>query len=432
MSSINPKDFMRQRFAALAARGRAGDRLPCPRRTRLPGAVLLGIAVLMPLLPLGAAAKPADPGIDDSHRLESRHAIASGLDWLAKQQSPNGSWSEYPAVTGLALTAFLRSPAPIDPYAPAINKGFDYVLSCVQPDGGIYAGEPPFQNYNTSICLMALVASGNPKYDEVIRNARRFLIGLQCDEAEGFGPDSLFYGGIGYGDDGRPDLANLHWTLEALKASEDFAPRGEFSDVRIDEASTAAALPAEVSTGKGFFWDKALLFLQRCQNLSAVNDQDWASDDGGFVYEPGVSKAGGTTSYGSMTYAGMQSLIYAGLSRDDPRVTAAHTWIRNNYTLERNPELDQQGLYYYYQAFAKALNAYGDPILKDSAGREHRWREEYVVKLASLQHAEGYWVNAVGRWWENNPQLVTAYCILGLEETMRPEPVPGADHPADR
>jgi len=60
-------------------------------------------------------------------------------------------------------------------------------------------------------------------------------------------------------------------------------------------------------------------------------------------------------SYGSMTYAGLKSMIYAGLTQDDPRVKAALEFIRKNYTLEENPGQGQRGLYYYYQTFAKAM-----------------------------------------------------------------------------
>jgi squalene cyclase len=59
--------------------------------------------------------------------------------------------------------------------------------------------------------------------------------------------------------------------------------------------------------------------------------------DGGFIYYPGVSKAGATTSYGGMTYAGLKSFIHAGLLPEDDRVQAAYRWIRNNFTVEENP-----------------------------------------------------------------------------------------------
>ena len=42
-----------------------------------------------------------------------------------------------------------------------------------------------------------------------------------------------------------------------------------------------------------------------------------------------------------MTYAGLKSMIYAGLSRDDPRVKAVLSYIIQHYTVDENPGLAQ-------------------------------------------------------------------------------------------
>jgi squalene-hopene/tetraprenyl-beta-curcumene cyclase len=168
-------------------------------------------------------------------------------------------------------------------------------------------------------------------------------------------------------------------------------------------------------------------FLERCQNRSESNDQEWAANDGGFVYAPGQSMAGGTKSYGSMTYAGIKSFIYADLKRDDPRVQEALDWIRQHYTLDENPKMGAQGLYYYYNTFAKALRVVGEPSLTDAEGREHVWAEELAEVLLARQSEGGYWVNEEsGRWWEGNKMLVTAEAILALEEALA-ELGPAAD-----
>ena len=38
-----------------------------------------------------------------------------------------------------------------------------------------------------------------------------------------------------------------------------------------------------------------------------------------------------------MTYAGLKSFLYAGVSKDDPRVKAAVEWVRKHYTVTENP-----------------------------------------------------------------------------------------------
>jgi squalene-hopene/tetraprenyl-beta-curcumene cyclase len=115
-----------------------------------------------------------------------------------------------------------------------------------------------------------------------------------------------------------------------------------------------------------------------------------------------------------MTYAGLKSMIYAGLTETDPRVKAAYTYITRHYTLDENPGLGQKGLYYYYHTFAKALAMLGKPTITDAAGTVHDWRTEVVEALAKRQNPDGSWVNPADRFMEGDPNLVTAYGLLAL------------------
>jgi squalene-hopene/tetraprenyl-beta-curcumene cyclase len=372
---------------------------------------------IMLMLPacLGAA-EPSGYSVSLKHEIE--RSTGTGLGYLATTQQSDGSWSQYPGVTGLVVTAFLRAPeGQRKQYAVNIQTGLGYLVKQVHDNGGIYPEfEPQLRAYNTAICLMAFVAADNPAYKDIIINARDYLLSLQADEDEGITRDSSIYGGIGYNRDERSDISNMQFALEALRASEDHKSSAEFG-VKVEYRGEVAQEVNE-TISKELFWEKAIFFLQRCQNYKKYNDYEWSSDDGGFVYYPGNSKAGSTTSYGSMTYAGMKSFIHAGLERDDDRVQKAFQWIRANYTVEKNPELDSQGLFYYYHTMAKALRIYGDSLVVDTAGAAHDWRADLADKLISIQTANGSWTNDNARWWENNPDLVTAYCILVLEEVM--------------
>ena len=127
------------------------------------------------------------------------------------------------------------------------------------------------------------------------------------------------------------------------------------------------------------------MFVSRCQNLkSEFNDQPWAGkvNDGGFVYTAAANggessvagkavQDGGLRSYASMTYAGLKSMIYAGLT-PTTRGSRRPDYIKQHYTLDENPGLGQQGLYYYYHTFAKAMAVLGKPTLTDAAGRVPR------------------------------------------------------------
>jgi len=354
--------------------------------------------------------------IETSLRKEADHSIEFALKWLEKHQEQDGSWIHYPAVTALVTTAFLKSPAGFTEFDNgAVSQGIKFILDCQKADGGIYVDD--LAGYNTAICIMALVATKNPKYDEAIRRARDFLLSLQFDETTGIEKTDVRYGGIGYKEKERPDLSNLQWAIEALKESEKYRKVSEVSGKPQEHSGTGKSENA--TANKELFWDNAIVFIQRCQNFKDSNDQKWAGSDGGFIYNPTESKAGEHTSYGSMTYAGMKSFIFAGVDKNDKRVQAAYNWVRKNFTLDKNPEMGAQGLFYYYHTMAKALEAYGDDFVVDTSGTKHNWRKEILEKLIGLQDGEGFWQNKNNRWWENKKELVTAYTILAMEHALK-------------
>jgi squalene-hopene/tetraprenyl-beta-curcumene cyclase len=183
---------------------------------------------------------------------------------------------------------------------------------------------------------------------------------------------------------------------------------------------------------KDLNWKAVLNFLESCQNLPGYNKESWASDDvknkGGFVYDPSESKAGSETnasgkvalrSYGSISYAGLLSYIYADLKRDDPRVAAVMDWLAKNFSLEENPGMGEQGYYYYLHLLTKGLSAAGADQLELKDGKKMDWRKEVAMKLINLQKSNGSWVNENGRWWEKDPALVTSYAVMSLEIIYR-------------
>jgi squalene-hopene/tetraprenyl-beta-curcumene cyclase len=327
-------------------------------------------------------------------------ARARAIEFLRTTQNEDGSWTNpmAPGVSGLVTTAILRSGvANNDPMA---QKAIRHLSTFIQKDGGIYYLKSDHRNYETSICLLAFdAANTNGQYNQVIANARDFLKKLQWDDGEGIQPDHTNFGGAGYGKSQRPDLSNTAFLLDALKA-----------------AGVGKDDPA---------MKNALIFVSRCQNLeSQHNTTPFASkvNDGGFYYTPaaggnsqaGQADNGGLRSYASMTYAGLKSMIYAGLGPDDPRVKAAFQWIQKHYTLEENPGMGQQGLFYYFHTFAKALDAMRLSSVTDASGVEHDWRKELGSHLLSLQKENGSWVNGTKRWMEGDPNLATAFVLLTL------------------
>jgi squalene-hopene/tetraprenyl-beta-curcumene cyclase len=360
------------------------------------------------------AATAAEPAklrhTDVSFRHEVQRAIEKGNDFLKSSQNSNGWWStpDHPSVTALALSAMMGEPNARLKNSPEVKKGYAFVLSSVQPDGGIYVTN--LANYNTSICMMGLLAARDSKYDSVLRKARAFVAGGQADLGERGKMDTPWDGGIGYSHDaGRSDMNNTLTALEALYYSKHLVTDKEVA-------------------GKDLNWAAAIQFLQNCQNLPGVNKQDWVSTDardrGGFVYDPDSSKAGGVTnasgkvalrSYGSISYAGLLSYIYADVKKSDPRVQAVLDWLRLNFSLQENPGMGQQGYYYYLHLMTKALHAAQVDELQIKEGRPIDWRREVAMRLINYQKADGSWQNETGRWWEKDPNLVTAYSVMALE-----------------
>jgi squalene-hopene/tetraprenyl-beta-curcumene cyclase len=264
------------------------------------------------------------------------------------------------------------------------------------------------KNYVTCINVLALVSAKRDSYKAVVADAAKFLRGLQWDEGEGKNKEDDFYGGAGYDSKSRPDLSNTQFFLDAL---------------------TAAGIPKDDPAFR-----KAATFVSRCQNLKGEhNDRKWAGkiNDGSFIYS---AAGGGQTKtqdkakdapddealpgYGSMTYAGIKSLIYCGVDQKDPRIQKALEWIRKNYTLDANPGMPKErgewGLYYYYHTMAKCLDILGLDKVKDAAGKEHDWRADLTAALAKRQKDDGSWRSATPHWMENDPLIVTGYALMAL------------------
>ena len=347
-----------------------------------------------------------------SFRNEIKDSLDRGLAWLRTQQNADGSFGKdtvHPALSALPLVAFQREPSARFASEDFVGKGYAYLRGFTQPDGGIYNKESGLANYNTSVCLLALAGANEPKDLDVLLRARAYVVGQQ---ASGMAKPETD-GGIGYGTvgaspkRGHPDLDNTVVALEALRATKH--------------------LVADRPGTKDLNWNAAIEFVSRCQNLPSHNKEKWASADpankGGFIYYPGSSNAGEVTlegggkalrSYGSMSYAGLLSFIYADVKKDDPRVLAAVEWLNKNYTLAENPGLEQQGYFYYLHLMAKGLTAAGITEL-EVGGKKSDWRRDLAMRLMKLQQPDGSWLNESPRWKENNPVLVTTYCTLTLE-----------------
>jgi len=413
-----------------------GDRIT----SLAPPTVAVTRPVTAPIHRIADSAKESGLGSDLDTR--ARVAVRRGLAWLNASQDPSGGWmvakaaagTDQPkpsqaaatAVTGLAIKAFAQVGDASDDATIARALAF---IRAQTVASGSFVPDPAgsLGNYVAASIAMGLAALDRPNELPMLEQSVEWLRQNQWDHTEGLTSTKDWYGGAGYGNWGRPDLSNTQLLLDALH------------DAGVSQDDPVV--------------QRALAFVTRTQNLKATNPSAWAqsgSDDGGFVYTPanggesfasedagegryGEKLPAGSPrtlrSYGSMTYAGLKSLLYAGLAPDDPRVKAARGWIALHWGFDANPGLGTQGLFYYRHAMARALAVNGEPTITDAQGKTHDWRVELIESLLAAQRPDGSWINATTRWQEDKPELVTCYALLALEEALKPVASPRGPTP---
>ncbi len=363
------------------------------------------------------------PALDAEHLEKARKLMAGGIRYVLSKKEEDGSWSLGNGAFRPAITAMIvKVLAQHGDYGPAhaeTTQALEAMLRSRQADGGIYDPREGSESYSSAVALMALAAVRRPQDAGATKDLIAYLKGLQIPPgatSSDANEEDPRAGGVSYGRrGGRPDLSNVGMWMQALH-----------------EGGVEANDPA---------MQRAAAFVTRLQNHSETNAQAWAQkadSDGGFVYVlPGGGGRGPQElrSYGSMTYTGFKSLLYAGVDRQDPRVQAALRWIQKHWRLDSNPNMpegqSQAGLFYYYHVFAKAMAAWGEPVIVDARGVRHHWRHELIDQLASTVKEDGSWVNTADRWQESSPVLTTVFALLALEEAVRGQDGP-ASRPADK
>ncbi len=393
---------------------------------------------------LGLCAYPQDMGGETKKsrpdlKAQLATAYANAGDWLVGQQDKDGAWCQdaggkkVPSVayTGMIVAAFADAPADVKKkYSGAVEKGCALMASKQNSDGSF--GEGPsgafLKTYTTAIVLMALSLASPDKYKDACGNARGYLKSNQVKE------EGVERGGSGYGDEaptpdgatkkGIVNLSTTGFTAEALSRS---------------------GLPQDDE-----YWKLVVEYVKRCQNSSETNtDKAFVAklkekglsigDDGGLFYaanpDPAVHKAGTVkladketiVSYGSMTYHGIKTYLYAGLKKESPEVKAAVDWVRKNWSVDAHPGMPYdekkrnhlRGLFYYYTVMARAMDVLGENPFKTIDGKEHNWANELGAQLVKIQKDNTMWVNDNPGWFESDPVLVTSYVLNAMNCVMR-------------
>ena len=324
-------------------------------------------------------------------------SVAKGVRFLLAEQKPDGHFSDaqMPALTALPLWALAGCGDSSSAVAEAKRRAAAFVLGTQREDGGFYVPKPGrggsgLGNYNTSVCLSALFDSKLAPAHALLR-AREYIASSQLTG------DDTMAGGFGYDKAVRRRYADLSNTSYALSAMVKTASVEEFREGgrRVD-----------------LDWDKALAFVENLMKKDGP-------DAGGAAYNERTPQGGTATNaqgkvslraYGAMTYAAVLSMCSAKLDRADPRVRQSVEWMDRNWSVDENPGMGSQGLYYFYDIMTRALDA----AKIDKVG-SHDWRSELSEKITSLQKEDGSWSNENNRFWESDPVLCTSFALLALE-----------------
>jgi hypothetical protein len=413
-------------------------------------------------------------------------AVRAGVDFVLKFRQPDGGIYDkvLPSYnTSICLSMLARVDRP--EAKAAIKPAQEFLKSLQFGDGAMVDGQfaketgrvgkdHPFyggvgygrsgrpDNSNLNFFMQAMADSGLPEDDAAVQRALVFLKRTQMLDstndlkfADGSSQGGFIYAnasgkdtagqGQSYGGEIAESLSGPPGTVATitLNAGPDGTPRtlkrDEFT-ARVRKALTESA-NADVKDAAG----TAMILIgpgngessDRFEVRTAVKSTDALLDplrqalggsdplDAKLDIKPVPAWKGVSTlrAYGSMTYAGFKSLVYAKLPRNDERVAAAYDWIRRNYTVKENPGVGTDGQYYYYVTFARALDAWGEPMIEviheDGSKESRDWALDLIDHLATLQNADGSFKVVDDRWMENNPVLITAYALIALEHAAK-------------
>ncbi|GHC01422.1 prenyltransferase/squalene oxidase repeat-containing protein [Cerasicoccus arenae] len=215
----------------------------------------------------------------------TQDVIDGALAWLTSQQQPNGSWGKgapgrdqyYGAMTAYTLIAYMAAgnlPGE-GPHGKTVEKGVDYLLSIVLPDGQIRTNNQRHYMYSHGIVTLVLAELYGQTQNPEIRPAleRMVKVIMQAQDRSG-----------GWRYQPRPSGADISVTV-------------------VQAVAIRAARNVGVDVPQDVF-DKAVEYIRACK----------VADSAGFAYQAGQDRPGF-----ARTAAAIYSLQVLG-NYDDPLI----------------------------------------------------------------------------------------------------------------
>ncbi|QDT09065.1 DUF4159 domain-containing protein [Stieleria marina] len=307
----------------------------------------------------------------------------------------------------------------------SIDRGVAY-LRKTQSDRG---GWEEFSGQScgaSSLCTLALLNSGVSRDDPDLTRAMRYLRNIEPSETYSVSLQTLVYCQLGAAGDLPRIRRNVQVLVREQVKDGAFAKRSGawgYGGDRLggDPSNTQFALLAlGAAQDRGIEVDSAVFERSLKYWLSRQNPK------GGWGY------GGGTSASGSMTCAGIASVIIAqgrlskgssqitgdqirccgGADADDDPVQKGVDWLTDSFSVTVNPG-GHLGTYFY---FLYALERVGRLSGRRFIG-DHDWYREGAEQLLDQQdNFQGFWA---GGGWEEDRNITTAFALLFLSKGKR-------------
>lgn len=333
---------------------------------------------------------------------QSERAVAAGLNWIARHQNPNGSWSiqgfsarckggtcngqgsakSDTAATALALLPFLAAGQTHEskgPYQKNIHAGLYWLMKNQEKDGNLAAGSSSLM-YSHGLASIVLCEAFGMTKDRSIgvaaQGALRFIESAQ----------DRVGGGWRYTPGQPGDTSVVGWQVMALKS-------GQMSGLTVSSSTM----------------DGVKKFLNSCAK---------GNYKGTFSYTP---EAGPSP---SMSAVGLLCRQYMGMAREDQAMTEGMGYLMRNIARPTT-----KNSYYWY---------YATQVLHNTPGPEwDQWNRTMRRILIDSQVKEGC---AAGSWDPEGHShgeaggrvMVTSLCVLTLEVYYRYLPLYKLDGGEDK
>ncbi|MBN1395685.1 MAG: DUF4159 domain-containing protein [Pirellulales bacterium] len=337
----------------------------------------------------------------------------------------------------VAIVRPMRAEVTPEQVRTAIDRGVKYLKGQQRADGS-WIDRPIMEGGISALCTLALLNSGVGPEDPTMQKALHHLRNIQSDKTYVISLQTMVFARAEPERDRLLIRRNVKW-LEDNQIT-----KGDYNG-----SWTYSVTPDGVGTGDNSNSQFALLALHEAERVGVqARERTWLlakkywsdnqNDDGSWSY-----KLKGTPGYGSMTCAGISSLVIAsgkaiagdakvsgnriecctgGAFEEAEKIEKGLQWLGRHFSVHRNPSYQIWLLYYMYGLErAGRLTARRFIPLPSRAGQPSRadWYREGAEMLVRRQDGlSGYWTGVGGD--ETTPVVGTSFALLFLSKGRWP------------